>query len=72
MYRFRRDVTKNSHSKGKHRQHCTNIVIEFGFVSVWTSIKGSCIMYIIIMKVFGPGLKFVITGKFYELTCLLF
>ena len=39
--RFRRDFT-SPHSKGACRRHCTNIVIGFGFVSMWTSVKGSC------------------------------
>ena len=53
-----------------HRQLCVNIV-GFGFVNMWTYTKGSCIIYVIIMKVFGSRLKLVIIGKFCELTHFL-
>ena len=53
-----------------HRHLCTNIV-GFGFLNMWTYIKGSCIIYVIIMKVFGSRPKLAIIGKFCELTHFL-
>lgn len=52
-----------------HRQLCENVGL--GFVNMWTYIKGSCIIYVIIMKVFGSRPKLVIIGKFCELTHFL-
>lgn len=53
-----------------HRQLCTNIV-GFVFLNMWTYIEGSCIIYVIIMKVFGSRPKLVIIGKLCELTHFL-
>ena len=40
-------------------------------VYMWTTTKDSCIKCPVILKVFGPRFKFVITSKFCELTYFL-
>ena len=61
---LRSDFKTNVCSLGQHRQRCANVGIRFVFMYMWIYIEGSSTTYIIIMRVFGPWTKFMITGEF--------